>query len=79
MTIQWLPCPASMPELCGGRGDVRDHSTDFEAACRTALRALAATGRAMQINTSGWLLRQVLTLWLTPSLQPEVAFQPAGG
>ena len=31
------------------------HSTDFEADYRAALRALASTGRALEINTSGWL------------------------
>jgi len=41
------------------------HSTDFEAGYRTALRALAATGRAMEINTSGWLPldASLLTWW----------------
>ena len=40
-------------------------STDFEAAYRAALRALAATGRAMEINTSGWLPldARLLTWW----------------
>jgi histidinol-phosphatase (PHP family) len=41
------------------------HSTDFEADYRTALRALAASGRAMEINTSGWLPldASLLTWW----------------
>jgi histidinol-phosphatase (PHP family) len=30
-------------------------SSDFEGEYRAALRALAGTGRAMEINTSGWL------------------------
>jgi histidinol-phosphatase (PHP family) len=30
-------------------------STDFECEYRAALRALAGSGRAMEINTSGWL------------------------
>lgn len=37
----------------GRQGEYR--STDFEAEYRTALRALASSGRAMEINTSGWL------------------------
>jgi histidinol-phosphatase (PHP family) len=37
----------------GRQGPYR--SSDFEAEYRTALRALAATGRALEINTSGWL------------------------
>jgi histidinol-phosphatase (PHP family) len=40
-------------------------STDFEAEYRTALRALASAGRALEINTSGWLPLDVslLTWW----------------
>lgn len=37
----------------GRQGEYR--SADFEAEYRTALRALALTGRALEINTSGWL------------------------
>jgi histidinol-phosphatase (PHP family) len=37
----------------GRQGPYR--SADFEAEYRTALRALAGTGRALEINTSGWL------------------------
>jgi histidinol-phosphatase (PHP family) len=37
----------------GRKGPYR--SADFEAEYRTALRALAGTGRALEINTSGWL------------------------
>lgn len=37
----------------GRQGPYR--SSDFEAEYRTALRALARTGRALEINTSGWL------------------------
>lgn len=37
----------------GRQGEYR--STDFETEYRTALRALASSGRAMEINTSGWL------------------------
>jgi histidinol-phosphatase (PHP family) len=41
------------------------HSTDFEAEYRAALRALASTGRAMEINTSGRLPldAHLLTWW----------------
>ena len=40
-------------------------SSDFEAEYRTAMRALAASGRAMEINTSGWLPLDpsLLTWW----------------
>jgi histidinol-phosphatase (PHP family) len=37
----------------GRQGEYR--SADFEREYRTALRALASTGRALEINTSGWL------------------------
>ena len=37
----------------GRQGDYR--SADFEEEYRTALRALARSGRALEINTSGWL------------------------
>jgi histidinol-phosphatase (PHP family) len=37
----------------GRHGEYR--STEFEAEYRTALRALARGGRAMEVNTSGWL------------------------
>ncbi len=37
----------------GRQGEYR--SADFEDEYRTALRALARTGRALEINTSGWL------------------------
>jgi histidinol-phosphatase (PHP family) len=37
----------------GRQGDYR--STDFESEYRVALRALVGTGRALEINTSGWL------------------------
>lgn len=37
----------------GRQGEYR--STDFEGEYRTALRALAGSGRALEINTSGWL------------------------
>lgn len=37
----------------GRQGPYR--SADFEDDYRTALRALAASGRALEINTSGWL------------------------
>ncbi|MGH3150081.1 MAG: PHP domain-containing protein [Streptosporangiaceae bacterium] len=47
----------------GRQGEYR--STDFESGYRTALRALAATGRAMEINTSRWLPldASLLTWW----------------
>jgi len=40
-------------------------SADFEAEYRTALRTLARSGRAMEINTSGWLPldANLLTWW----------------
>ena len=37
----------------GRQGEYR--SADFEEEYRTALRALARSGRALEINTSGWL------------------------
>jgi histidinol-phosphatase (PHP family) len=37
----------------GRQGEYR--STDFEEEYRTALRALTRSGRALEINTSGWL------------------------
>jgi len=37
----------------GRQGEYR--STDFESEYRAALRALASSGRAMGVNTSGWL------------------------
>jgi histidinol-phosphatase (PHP family) len=37
----------------GRQGEYR--SADFEGEYRTALRALARSGRALEINTSGWL------------------------
>jgi histidinol-phosphatase (PHP family) len=46
----------------GRQGEYR--STDFEPEYRAALRALARSGRAMEINTSGWLaLDPVLLGW----------------
>jgi histidinol-phosphatase (PHP family) len=47
----------------GRQGPYR--SADFEAEYRTALRALAGTGRALEINTSGWLPldAQLLAWW----------------
>jgi histidinol-phosphatase (PHP family) len=47
----------------GRQGDY--HSTDFESEYRAALRALAGTGRALEINTSGWLPldAHLLTWW----------------
>jgi histidinol-phosphatase (PHP family) len=45
----------------GRQGEYR--STDFEAEYRTALRALARSGRAMEINTSGLPLDPVLLGW----------------
>jgi histidinol-phosphatase (PHP family) len=40
-------------------------STDFETGYRAALRALAGSGRALEINTSGWLPldAHLLTWW----------------
>ena len=49
----------------GREGDYR--SADFESEYRAALRALAGTGRALEINTSGWLPldANLLTWWHT--------------
>jgi histidinol-phosphatase (PHP family) len=46
----------------GRQGEYR--SADFEAEYRTALRALARSGRALEVNTSGWLpLDPALLRW----------------
>jgi histidinol-phosphatase (PHP family) len=47
----------------GRQGEYR--SADFEEEYRTALRALARSGRALEINTSGWLPpdANLLTWW----------------
>jgi histidinol-phosphatase (PHP family) len=45
-----------------GQGEYR--SADFEDEYRAALRALARSGRAMEVNTSGWLpLDATLLTW----------------
>jgi histidinol-phosphatase (PHP family) len=46
-----------------GQGEYRN--ADFEDEYRTALRALARSGRAMEVNTSGWLALDatLLTWW----------------
>jgi histidinol-phosphatase (PHP family) len=45
-------------------GQARYRNADFEPEYRAALRALARSGRAMEINTSGWLpLEASLVTW----------------
>jgi histidinol-phosphatase (PHP family) len=46
-----------------GQGEYRN--ADFESEYRAALRALARSGRAMEVNTSGWLPldASLLTWW----------------
>ena len=53
--------PTATLAILAGRPDAQV----VQAAYRAALRALAATGRAVEINTSGWLAldASLLTWW----------------
>jgi hypothetical protein len=59
----YLDCVQRCRAEFAGQGEYRN--ADFEGEYRVALRALASSGRAMEVNTSGWLALDatLLTWW----------------